>query len=196
MHFKNGKGIEVSGKSSEKMRRSIIGAIVTVALITTATASYLVAKRSSSNSSNSPYSVQVEVKRDACKLFNIHDAKKLLGEKTVASSTNANAVTKTVSTSLCSYSSGDSDEARLKVVTILVRSTNPVQAKQAYELSRANNAQTVASLGQGAYYNPDVSQLNILSGELLIRIASTVGNNGKGTLAIPKEVGAVITSRL
>lgn len=197
MKFSIGDGIDRSDELKlRKRKRLYTGVAITTALIVVAVGSYAIAKRSGENSANSPYGANITVKRDACKLFTLGDAKKLLGKNTAPSSTNANAVTATVSTSLCSYSSNDSDTTKLKVLTILVRSTNPIQAKQAFELSRAPNAETIENIGQAAYYNPDLSQLNILSNELLIRIAATEGTNGKGTIAIPKSAGKTITSRL
>ena len=196
MNFKISDGIDKTDEQNVSSRKkTYIAVAVVVALITVGFASYSLAKKNT-HTSSSPYSANVEVKRDACKLFALDDAKKILGNKTAASSTNANAITATVTTSLCSYSSNDTDTSKLKVVTVLIRSTNQIQARQAFELSRATNSTKVEKLGSEAYYNPDTSQLNILSGVLLIRIASTEGTAGRGTTEIPTKVGQVITSRL
>lgn len=196
MKFALGRGIDSSDEEhSARNKKLLIGSGVIAGFIVVAGGTYIVARKGTTKPSSN-LATTIEVKREACKLFTLDDAKKILGNKASPSSTNANAVSNSVSTSLCSYSSNDTDANKLKVVTVLVRSTNPVQARQAFEVSKAANAIDVKDFAQSAYYNPDVSQLNILNNELLIRIAATEGTGGKGTIETPKKVGEVITSRL
>lgn len=195
MKFALKRGIE-DGEEGNKKRKLFIGLGAAVGLCLVIGTTYAVAKRSGDSKPSSEFGGKIEVKQDACKLFTLDDAKKILGNATTPSSTNANAVTEKVSTSLCSYSSNDSDESKLKVVTVLARTTNPIQARQAFEVSKAPNAVEINEFGRDSYYNPDVSQLNILKNDLLIRIASTEGSKSKGMLDTSTQVGRVIVNKL
>lgn len=136
------------------------------------------------------YSDNIEVKRDVWKLYTLSDVKKELGNGAQASSNNASAL------HTCNYSLANKDPQKLKAITVLVRTSNKLQARQAYEVTKAANAVDVKDLGNDAYHNPNSSQLNILKNASWVIIVSTTGTSGKGTVDIPKSVAKTILSRI
>lgn len=197
MKFALGKGIEkTEDQQKYPFQRVLIigGSILTLLVVTVIVA--LRFQQAGSNKSKDELAGNIEIKRDACKLFNLGDAKKLLGKSATAPSNNANAVSSRATVSTCSYSSGAENIDELIALTILVRSSNTIQARQAFEVARKPNAKTIKQIGDQAYYSPETSQLSILKNENWIIIASTKGKTGKGSVDIPKQVAQVILDRL
>lgn len=197
MRFALGKGIDSSDEVRKYGHKHILLAagIIAGALVLSAGA-YGIMKRSGDTEASSEFAGNIEVKRDACKLFSLDDAKKLLGTKTVASPNNANAVSSKATVSTCSYSSGAEQPEDLVALTVLVRSSNKIQARQAFELAKAPNADEVKDIGDSAYFNPDMSQLNVLKNENWVIIAATKGSGVQVEDKIPEGTARVILDRL
>ena len=193
MNFSLAKGVDTDEGNSKSSGLKVF--ICAMVLITVSGGTFLITKHTNKPTATA-YAGNVVLRHDACKLFTLDDAKKLLGIDAVASPNNASAVSPKASVSTCSYSANTKDVKNLKALTLLIRSSNPVQAQQAFELAKASNAQTLPNLGKAAYYNPDQSQLNILENETWIIIASTTGTTGKGSLTTPKNAATVILPRL
>lgn len=193
MKFRLKKGIEEEPMHSSPAKKRIF--LMCAAALFVISVGFLIA-RNVSNGEASSYQGNIAVKKDACKLFSLDDAREVLGKKAEASPNNANAVSSKATVSTCSYSSGSENVDDLIALTVLVRSSNKIQARQAFEVARSANSEDVKGYGDQAYYSPDASQLNVLKDDTWIIIASTKGTTGKGTSEIPKQVGKIILGRL
>ncbi len=193
MNFKLGHGIESSELNRSKKTQLAVAAVVLIMAV--GAGGYLLAKKTSSPKTDG-LAGTIEVRRDACKLFTLSDAKKVIGSKTEASKSNANAVSDKATVSTCSYVANAAEVRDVKAITILARSSNKIQARQSFELGRNDKAQIIKDLGDSAYYAPDSNQLNILKGESWIIIAATIGAEKNNTVELPQQIAKVVLSKL
>lgn len=194
MRFALKKGVsEDEGNVSINKKRLFIGIGAACVLLVLAVIIFAFIKQ---GNADADYAGNIEVKRDACKLFSTEDAKKVLGKNAKPSPNNANAVSSKATVSTCSYSSGSSKPEDLIALTVLVRSSNPIQARQAFEVARPKDATDVKSLGDQANFSAETSQMNILKKENWTIIAATKGGNGKLPVDVFKQTGEIIVNRL
>lgn len=196
MKFALKKGITDPEKPASKMKSSrIIAAIIITTFILFSV--LIINKLANNRAAQSEYAGTVQTRWDACKLFSLSDAKNVLGSKAEVSNNNANAVSSKASVSTCSYSSGGANAEDLVALTVLVRSSNRIQARQAFEVARPKDAVDIKDLGDQANYSAQTGQINMLSGENWVIIALTKGSSGgDGLASSSKKVAEIIDSRL
>jgi hypothetical protein len=112
---------------------------------------------------------------NACQVFTLQDAKKIIGDTAKKSSgTSAKASTKDINVSTCLYGQDSSTmpinkAQNLKTATVLARSPKTSTGKQAnqdqFGKSKPAGVQDVSGYGDKAFWNPQVGQLNILKGD-------------------------------
>lgn len=192
MRFRLKKGIEEEPRPIRISKKQLFLGLLALCIILSV--SWIIIKRVSSNSASS-YQGTVSIKKDACKLFSLNDAKKVLGKSAEASKNNANAVSSKATVSTCSYSSGSEKLEDLIALTILIRTSNKIQARQAFELARTQDSKDVKNFGDQAYYTPETSQLNILKDDTWIIIANSKASTGKGESELPKKVATIILQK-
>lgn len=117
---------------------------------------------------------------DACAMLTPVKAEQLLGEKVYSIDTQGSMVSGNIATSKCSYTDQNHDTAKLLVAAIAVRSgvndKGIQQNKTDFAARRPNiGMQPVDNLGDSAYFNPIVGQLNILKGRQWIILSYGVG---------------------
>lgn len=196
MKFSIGRGIDRSDEQKVTDRKKVLIIAAGVAtLAITSTATYLVTARSA-NKPNGETAGTVEIKRDACKLLPLSDAKKVLGDSAKASNNNANAVSSKATVSTCSYSANNADPEKIVALTVLVRTSNPIQAQQAFEVAKTDGSQDVNNLGARAYFTADKKQLNLLKDESWIIVAATTGKDQTGSEKTAKNSAQIILKRL
>lgn len=127
-----------------------------------------------------PHYVYEPVK--ACDLLTPADALELLGDKAIGVNTKQPVVSNDTSISGCSYT--DSNTKKMLVAAIKVRSgvndRGVQQNRKDFATARLNNKDTITNvkdLGEQAYFNPVVGQLNVLDGRKWIILSFGVGSD-------------------
>jgi len=117
----------------------------------------------------------------ACDLFSKTKAQKLLGGKAIASAAQSPVVSDNTATSKCGYTDGNPDMDGVMVAAIIVRSgvndAGVQQNKTQFSIGRPKeNTETVKNIGDSAYFNRELGQLNILHGREWIILSYGIGS--------------------
>ncbi len=128
----------------------------------------------------------------ACDLFSPAKAKELLGNKALNSSMNSPVILKNTASSKCGYTDGNPDTNNMIVAAIIVRSgindAGIQQNKTEFTSGKpTKNVEIVNGLGDNAYFNEELGQLNILSGHEWIILSFGVGS-APGTNTVDKSI--------
>ena len=138
---------------------------------------------SPSNPSSQANQANYDTITDACAKFTLEDAKKIIGNTVESNSTVAPGVDgDDVYVSTCTYTMPASDAADAKTIqtaSLLVRSpksqTGVTSNNTPFSEAKPANAQDVSGVGDKAYWNPTLGQLNVLhKGNWLIVTAGPV----------------------
>jgi len=118
---------------------------------------------------------------NACGLITLTEAKELLGNNTLNSNANNPVVSGNTAASRCGYTDGNPDTNNMIVAAIIVRSgvndKGVQQNKTDFEAGKpSKNIETVKNLGDSAYFNQKLGQLNILDGREWIILSYGVGS--------------------
>jgi hypothetical protein len=118
----------------------------------------------------------------ACDMFNATKAKELLGNKTITSSVAAPTQSGDTASSNCGYTDGNPDTNNMIVAAISVRSgindKGVEQNKTEFASGRPKtDVKIINNLGESAYFNQKLGQLNILNGHQWIIISYGVGSS-------------------
>lgn len=143
---------------------------------------------------------------DACKLFTPAEAQDLLGDKVISLNTDTPILSGNVATSKCSYTDTNPDSQAMLVAAVAIRSgvnNKGVQQNKAEFASNKSRKDVTAiqSLGDSAYFNPQLGQLNILDGRNWVIIsygagAAPTSNTIEDTLTLAHLVLPNQTSKL
>jgi len=106
---------------------------------------------------------------DACKLLTPAKAQDLLGDNVISVDSNAPVISDNTSTSKCSYTDRNPDKDKMMIAAIAVRAglnkKGVQQNKADFKAKKPTNGiKTVKNLGDSAYFNEDLGQLNVLRG--------------------------------
>ncbi len=118
---------------------------------------------------------------NACDLFTPAEAKELLGEHKINSNVNTPIVSGNAATSRCGYTDGNPDTDNMVVAAIIVRSAvndkGIEKNKNDFAANKpASGTVDVSDLGDSAYFNKQLGQLNILSGRNWIILSYGIGS--------------------
>lgn len=117
----------------------------------------------------------------ACDMFTPAKAQDLLGERVISVDTKAPAVSGDTAVSKCSYTDSNPVKDRMMVAAIAVRTgindDGVNQNKKDFATSESNNeTETVKNVGDSAFFNKQLGQLNILKGPNWIILSYGVGS--------------------
>lgn len=118
---------------------------------------------------------------EACKLLDTKEAKELLGAKAIQSGMKDPKLSGDTATSSCGYTDGNPDMDMVIVAAITVRSgvndKGVQQNKTEFSASKATKGNDpVKDLGDDAYFNSKLGQLNILDGRKWIILSYGTGS--------------------
>ena len=116
----------------------------------------------------------------ACDLLTLDEAKEFLGGATINGVASNPEQTGAITTSRCGYSDGNIDPATARVAAIVVR-TGINDA--GIELNKAQfasgmpteNVEVIKDLGESAYFNTELGQLNVLKGSTWVIMSYGLG---------------------
>lgn len=116
----------------------------------------------------------------ACDLFTPAEAQDLLGDKVISIDTPEPVITEDTATSKCSYTDNNPNKSRMMLVAIAVRSglnTKGIDLNKADFTANkpSKNTEPVKNLGDSAYFNKELGQLNILDGRQWIKLSYGTG---------------------
>lgn len=119
---------------------------------------------------------------NACDLLTPIKAQDLLGEKVISVDTKGATVSGDIAISKCSYTDSNEDQDQMLVAAIAVRSgvndTGVQKNKTDFAASQSNKTvEAIKELGDSAYFNPALGQLNILDGRRWIIISYGIGSS-------------------
>jgi hypothetical protein len=140
----------------------------------------------------------------ACKAFSLKDAEAVLGAGATAGTTNGTSDTSSddVAVSTCSYSGGGSQDVQAtKTVTVLARSAKSsagaASNKAVFGKDKPVGKQDVPGVGDAAFWDSEMSQLDILQGNNWYIIGNMTGtHSNSGTLDASRAVYEQIKSKL
>lgn len=117
---------------------------------------------------------------DACELLTSSEAHELLGKDTLRSKHTAPTQSKNTATSQCGYTDGKSEMNDMVVAAVVVRSgvndAGVQQNKTEFVAGKPASATPVKDLGDNAYYNQNIGQLNVLNGRDWLILSYGVGS--------------------
>jgi hypothetical protein len=181
------------------------GAILAVAIVAVVALVLTQGKGASDNGGDSNKSAKTTYKVvSACNAFSLKDAEAVLGDGATAGTTNGTSDTSSddVAVSTCSYSSGGSQDVQsTKTVTMLARSAKSsagaASNKAVFGKDRPVGKQTVPGVGDAAFWDSEMSQLDILKGDNWYIIGNMTGtHSNSGTLEASRAVYEQIKSKL
>lgn len=116
----------------------------------------------------------------ACDLFNFAEAKELLGEKLLTTTTQSPIISDDTAVSKCGYTDGNPDMNNATVAAIVVRSginnEGVIQNKQEFAAGKpSQNVEAVKDLGDDAYFNQELGQLNVIDDKKWIILSYGTG---------------------
>lgn len=152
-------------------KQFVIGAWVALAVVVFATTTLLFLY-------NMPKDMQQSVK--ACDLFTTTEAQDLLGDKVISVDSKAPVISDDTATSKCSYTDNNPDKNKMMLAAIAVRSglnAKGIEVNKAdFTASRpSENIEPIKGLGDSAYFNKELGQLNILDGRQWIKLSYGAG---------------------
>jgi hypothetical protein len=117
----------------------------------------------------------------ACDLFTAAEAKTLLGARALNSTSKSPVISGNTAVSNCGYTDGSTDTENMIVAAMTVRSgindKGVEQNKTEFSVGRPHkNVEIVKDLGDNAYFNQTLGQLNILDGRKWIILSYGVGS--------------------
>ncbi len=106
---------------------------------------------------------------NACEVFTNAEARELLGESTLASNAKDPSVAGNLATSNCGYTDGNPNLDNMVVAAVIIRSgindEGVEQNKREFSAGRpTENVEIVEEIGDSAYFNQSLGQLNVLKG--------------------------------
>lgn len=118
---------------------------------------------------------------NACSLLTLAEARELLGNKVLNSNANNPILSGDTASSRCGYTDGNPDTNSMIVAAIVVRSgindKGVQQNKTEFAAGKpSENVETVKDIGDSAYFNHALGQLNILDGRKWIILSYGLGS--------------------
>ncbi|HSX35279.1 MAG TPA: hypothetical protein VLF62_06580 [Candidatus Saccharimonadales bacterium] len=188
------------------MKRNMLigGGIIAVAIVAVVA---IVLAQGGSGSGNKPAGTPAKTAYKvvaACQAFTLKDAEKVLGAGASAGTTNGTSDTSSddVAVSTCSYSSGGGQDVQsTKTITVLARSAKSQAGaesnKAVFGRDKPVGKQDVSGVGDAAFWDAAMSQLDILQGNNWYIIGNMTGtHSNSGTLEASRAVYDQIESKL
>ncbi len=118
--------------------------------------------------------------QNACELFTPAKAQDLLGDHVINVNTNKTTIDGNVGTSKCSYTDSNANQNQMKVAAVAIRSgindAGVAQNNKEFASAKGRGTmQAVQNIGNDAFFNPALGQLNILSDRMWIIVSSGIG---------------------
>lgn len=142
---------------------------------------------------NGPNIVYQPVK--ACDLFTPAEAQSLLGDKVISVDTKDPVISKTTATSKCSYTDGNPNGAdSMLVAAVAIRSAINDEgiSQNKADFTKAKSATgltTVSDVGESAFFNPSLGQLNVYDDKKWTIISYGLGSSPESnTIEKSKEL--------
>lgn len=136
----------------------------------------------------------------ACDLLTEEKAKEMLGDKVLHQKPDSPTLSQNVATSKCSYTDQNPDQDKMLVAAVAVRSGVTDQGtdknKREFAAAKLNQGmQEVKNVGDDAFFNPTLGQLNILKDRDWIIVSYGVGADPKSnTLDNAKKLAQKLTT--
>lgn len=123
---------------------------------------------------------------DACNLLTEDIAKELLGEKVIGITSGEPETENNIATSQCSYSDSNPNEDLMKVAAVSIMSPRNANGKETiktgFESAKSSSAvQAVLDIGDSAFFDKSLGQLNVLQKNLWIRFSVGTGESIEST---------------
>lgn len=119
---------------------------------------------------------------NACSLLSADEAKELLGDQVIPSKAQAPVASGNTVATKCSFTDMNPDQNSMKIAAVAVRSginDKGVQQNRAeFAIAKSGkNVEAVESVGDSAFFNPTLGQLNLLNGYDWIILSYGIGES-------------------
>ncbi|USN96925.1 MAG: hypothetical protein H6797_01890 [Candidatus Nomurabacteria bacterium] len=117
----------------------------------------------------------------ACELLTPVKAEDLLGDKVYSTDANKPVISGNTATSKCGYTDRNPDQTKMLLAAVSVRSAinnkGTKQNKTDFEAyKKGSSSEAVKDVGDSAYFDKSVGQLNVLSGRMWLKFFYGVGS--------------------
>lgn len=118
----------------------------------------------------------------ACRLLTKDEAKEMLGQDVLGGDQKNPTLSNDIATSKCAYTDMNTDQNAMLAAAIAIQSAvtdkGAERVKATFAASKiGKNVEEVKGLGDSAYFNPELGQLNILDGRNWIIVSYGTGQN-------------------
>jgi hypothetical protein len=168
-------------------------------------AGILIAKNNDDNSAVAPPPPSPYKIVNACQVFTLADAKKIIGSTAKKNSGGSNSITKDDNISTCFYSQDPtsvpvSQIQTLKRVIVTVHSPKTAAGKQknhdAFDKNKPAGSQDVAGYADKAFWIPNIGLLNVLKGDTWVTFSSGTASLSGHTLDDTKKPADIVIPKL
>lgn len=136
---------------------------------------------------------KVEDNKDACVLFTLDEAKKVFsGHDITQTGTVQNFQNDNATSSDCRYAASVQDPNKAITVQVMVQTSNNQLAKSNFVGAKTKAAENVESVGQVAYWDPDMLKLNVLNNDKWILVSVGGAAIDSKELNYAKQIAASI----
>lgn len=136
----------------------------------------------------------------ACKVFTLNDAKKVLGDKAVAAKPTPAVTSSSMSVTNCLYTNGVDDPTAVETASILVRApknqTGANNNTDAFDNKHLASVQSVSGYGEAAYWSGQYGQLNVLKNQKWVILSIGPAAPSSHTLSRTQALADVVVPKL
>ncbi len=182
------------------MNKKVIGILFGICLPAAIVAFVLIQSKEVQNTPVQPQTNKADtskyIVKKACDILSLEDAKKLFSDDsvTITPEDNTGAQSSDIGVSSCSYI-----DKSMKTATILVRSAKTDAGQESNKIQftqkRPPNTQDVSGYGEGAYWNLQLAQLNILKGNTWYILSYGAPNINQRTLGETEQMAKLISGK-
>ncbi len=134
--------------------------------------------------------------KKACDVFTLKDAVSLLGDGTAHAPSSSDHISANKSVTTCVYNYDPGSYSDLISASLFLQGSSAAEANQSFTGSEPGNSIKVDGYGDGAYWNPNLGQLNILKGQYLLIISAGSGPLDQREKDLPRKIADTVIKRL
>lgn len=178
------------------MKKFLLFTIITIFIAASGLGAYYVFKPSSEPAATEPSKNYPIV--DACEIFTLEEAQGVLGSTTTKGESGETAASNDdITVSTCTYTYDPGTIGGIKTASVLARSPKSeagVESNRSEFDPLPEGTEEVTGVGEMAFWNPELGQLNVLKSDVWLIISSGGNTPSQYTLADARVVADVVVA--
>ncbi len=178
------------------MKKSLTIIVVTLIIVTLGITGWLIFKPNPQETVQNEQVTQNFQIIDACEIFTLEEAQAILGSTTTKGESGETAASNDdVTVSSCTYTYDTGTVSGIKTASVLARSPKTeagAESNQAQFDPVPEGAQEVTGIGEMAFWNPELGQLNVLKSNVWLIISNGGPQPDEHILADAESVANVV----